>query len=209
MEAPHDWLSQHCQTYAILAGAIEGPAAQALMKRTLHSTCLRPVSLAQKFYLFTALDTVGLYHLAHRDRLSLFDPWQRMIMQNLYTWPEEGHRPRSDCHGWSAAPLYGIVTDILGPKPGAPGFSTAEITPRPAFLEEVDASLPTPKGPVHVRWVPDRPVYRASQNNRCVRLSISGPPKLLLKLNLIDTQGTRTVTFTGSYEGEMGISLID
>ncbi|KAL4995000.1 Six-hairpin glycosidase-like protein [Aspergillus recurvatus] len=208
MEAPHDWLSQHCQIYAILAGAIKGPAAQALMKRTLHSACLRPVSLAQKFYLFTALDAVGLYHLAHRDHLSLFDPWQRMIMQNLDTWPEEEHRPRSDCHGWSAAPLYEIVTHILGLKPGAPGFSTAEITPRPAFLEEVDASLPTPKGLVHVRWAPDRPIYRASQNNRRVRLSISGPPGLQIKLNLIEVQGARTVTFTGFYEGDMNISLI-
>ncbi|KAL3482555.1 hypothetical protein BJX62DRAFT_250995 [Aspergillus germanicus] len=53
---PANWLSQHCQIYAILAGAIEGAAAQDLMRRTLHDRSLKPVSLAQKYYLFRALD---------------------------------------------------------------------------------------------------------------------------------------------------------
>ncbi|KAH8773838.1 hypothetical protein F5883DRAFT_548576 [Diaporthe sp. PMI_573] len=39
-----------------------------------------------------------------------------MIADNLTTWAESESMMRSDCHGWSATPVWEIGTEILGVK---------------------------------------------------------------------------------------------
>jgi hypothetical protein len=95
------WLSQHCQIYAVLSGAIHGPAAQDLLLRTMHEPKLAKASLSQTFYLFRALEKTGMYHLSS----DMWKPWVSMASQGLDTWAEVANNPRSDCHGWSAGKL--------------------------------------------------------------------------------------------------------
>jgi hypothetical protein len=93
--------SQHCQIYAVLSGAIEGDAARSLIQRMLKEPSFHKVSLSQTFYLFRALEEVGLYE-ATQD---LWAPWKEMVDQGLDTWAEVLQSPRSDCHAWGASKL--------------------------------------------------------------------------------------------------------
>ena len=56
----------------------------------------------QRFYLFRALEAVGMY-----DRTEeLWGDWKKCIDWHMTTFPETPFDTRSDCHAWSALPLY-------------------------------------------------------------------------------------------------------
>ena len=103
MDAPgfHEY-TQHAQMYAVLTGCIDRVNGKALMEKTLDDPSLIQCTFVQRFYLFRALEMTGLY-----DRTeALWQTWQDFIDLHCTTFPEAPDRPRSDCHGWSALPLY-------------------------------------------------------------------------------------------------------
>lgn len=107
-------LSQHCQVFAVLTGCVAGAAAKSLLKRAIlqrDEFGLTKASLAMGFYVFRAVSQADVYEDCWATLLA---PWDRMIANNLTTWAEGESMMRSDCHGWSATPLWEIVTEILG-----------------------------------------------------------------------------------------------
>jgi alpha-L-rhamnosidase len=54
-------------------------------------------------------------------------------------------------HGWSAGPTAWLSEQVLGVRPTGAGFSTVTIEPELAGLREVEGSVPTPYGVLHVR----------------------------------------------------------
>ncbi|CAK7200742.1 hypothetical protein SEUCBS139899_003441, partial [Sporothrix eucalyptigena] len=106
--------SQHVQVFAVLAECVSKKDSQDLMRRTIlerQQHNLAKASFAMGFYVFRAVSQAGLYEECWP---TLIQPWQTMIAQNLTTWAESESMMRSDCHGWSATPLYEIVTEIVG-----------------------------------------------------------------------------------------------
>ncbi len=67
------------------------------------------------------------------------------------SWPRT-HSPGSYCHGWSAGPVYSLGAHVLGVQPAEPGFARVLIEPRPCDLSWAAGQVPTPQGPVAVRW---------------------------------------------------------
>ncbi|KAH6652136.1 bacterial alpha-L-rhamnosidase-domain-containing protein [Truncatella angustata] len=111
-----DERSQHVQVLAVLAGCIRGAEAKDLMRRTVlerEEHKLAKASLAMGFYVFRAVSEAGIYEDCWD---TLIQPWRKMIDDNLTTWAESESMMRSDCHGWSAVPLWEIGTEILGVK---------------------------------------------------------------------------------------------
>lgn len=141
--------SQHSQVFAILSESITGTAAKDLMSRTLEDTSLAKCSYSMKFYLFRAVEKVGLYTQSFR---SLIEPWRRMIANNLTTWAEFEENARSDCHGWSASPVHEIVTQVFGVSPALPGFKKIRIAPRMELLENASGTFFTSAGNISVSW---------------------------------------------------------
>jgi len=89
------------------------------------------------------------------DRVfDLLAPWRRMLDMGLTTWAEtlDPETTRSDCHGWSCAPMYEFATKILGVQPVAPGFSSVLIRPFLGYLTWARGSVPTPDGEIRVDW---------------------------------------------------------
>ncbi|KAH7139879.1 bacterial alpha-L-rhamnosidase-domain-containing protein, partial [Dactylonectria estremocensis] len=115
--------SQHVQTFAVLSGCLEdSAAARDLMSRTItrhEEYSMAKASFAMGFYLFRAASEAGIYE---ESWPILIQPWQKMISQNLTTWAESESSVRSDCHAWSATPLYEIGTEILGVKQRSPEY---------------------------------------------------------------------------------------
>lgn len=170
-------LSQHVQVMAVLSGCCDaavagdgGPAvdARALMRRAVLERAehgLVKASLAMGFYVFRAVSEAGIYDEAWD---TLMAPWRRMAFEdNLTTWAESESMMRSDCHGWSAVPLWEIGTEILGVRQvsqayldrvhgGKPAAEpAAQLPPRKTLVADIKADVLTADGEtVHVEWGP-------------------------------------------------------
>jgi alpha-L-rhamnosidase len=127
-----------------------------------------PMSIATyyfRFYLARALQHAGMGD----DYLRLLQPWRDMAALGLTTWAETPEPTRSDSHAWSAHPNFDLLTIIAGIRPATPGFSTVTIEPHLAGLHHVDASMPSPKGDIHVEY---------TQEDRGIKAEIQLPPQV-------------------------------
>jgi hypothetical protein len=141
--------SQHSQVFAVLSETVTGAVARDLMVRTMYDSSLVQCSSALQFYLFRAVDKVGLYNEMFP---ALLDPWRRMLADDLTTWAEFEENPRSDCHGWSACPVNEIVTQLYGVKPARPGFRRLRIEPQMDLLATGEGTFVTPAGKIKLNW---------------------------------------------------------
>lgn len=146
-------ICEHSQIFAILSGAILGPAARVLLESTLESPIesMPRCSLALKHYIFRALEKTDLYE---RYYTRMMEPWQKMIDDNLTTCPETEVNPRSDCHGWSADPIYEIVAVLYGVRPRKPGFEgkLEELEPLRNLLQQGHIVYKLPKAETKMQW---------------------------------------------------------
>ena len=73
-----------------------------------------------------------------------------MVDYDFKTTYESGdpHNVRSDCHAWSAHPLYHYFASLLGIRPAGPGFERVEVRPQLASLTEVRGAIVHPRGEV-------------------------------------------------------------
>lgn len=109
-------VSQHCQIFAVLTGCVSGEEAKVLLRRSIlqrEEYGLVKASFALGFYIFRAVSLAGVYEECWS---TLIQPWEKMIADKLTTWAESESMMRSDCHGWSATPVWEIGTEILGVK---------------------------------------------------------------------------------------------
>ena len=148
-EGPHvSEYSQHAQLWAVLCGLFEGTPGRALMAKVMEDTSLVQCSFVMQFYLFRALEKVGLYEQTE----ALWSLWRDLLPLNLTTVPEiPGEKTRSDCHAWGALMLYEFPAKILGITQTAPGMSPIEIRPLARFIRDASGQVPTALGTVTVR----------------------------------------------------------
>ena len=59
---------------------------------------------------------------------------------------------RTLSHGWSSGPTSALSKYVLGVRPVEPGYKTWLIEPQPADLTWAQGSVPTPYGPIALRW---------------------------------------------------------
>jgi hypothetical protein len=64
----------------------------------------------------------------------------------LTTFAEGDYKDRSDCHAWSASPLYHLLSIVGGVRPDAPGFTSVKIEPRFGALNKLNIVIPHPNG---------------------------------------------------------------
>jgi alpha-L-rhamnosidase len=167
-----DERSQHVQVMAVLSGCCDAsvmdgddrPAAvaidaRALMRRTILECAehrLAKASLAMGFYVFRAASEAGIYEEVW-DTLTA--PWRRMAFdEKMTTWAESESMTRSDCHGWSAVPLWEIGTEILGVRQLSPAYlamfpESQQVPPRKSLVADIKADvLINDSETVHIEW---------------------------------------------------------
>jgi hypothetical protein len=144
-DGPHsNALSQHCQVFAILAGAVDRDVASMLMRKMLEAE-MPKCSYAMSFYVFRAAAQAGLYEELWQK---LIAPWHHMINQKLVTFAEDDLSMRSDCHGWAATPIYEIVAEVFGLQPGEKG-GVIHLSPKAKILPQgSEGRFVTPHGPL-------------------------------------------------------------
>jgi hypothetical protein len=140
--------SEHCQVFGILTGVIPGNKGKDILRKAVNDPAFAQCTVAMKFYLFRALEAVGLYELTEQG----WDTWRHMIAMHATTSVESEAYCRSECHGWGAVILYELPSVILGVRPAAPGYEKILIRPVPGYLREASGQVITPKGLVNVQW---------------------------------------------------------
>ncbi len=140
--------SQHTNIFAILSGSVPDGDNKGLLQRIIGNDELAPASYYFSFYLMEALREADM----EERYLDMLDPWNGMLDKGLSTFAERPDPTRSDCHAWSASPMYFFLSMVCGIQPASPGFKTVKIAPHLGTLGGVSASVPHPMGDIKVNF---------------------------------------------------------
>ncbi len=138
--------SQHANIMGILSGALQGNQAKEVMRKILEDKSLIQSTMYFRFYLFLGMIESGFGN----EITQQLDQWKDMLDLGLTTFAEKPEPTRSDCHAWSASPLYFFLSSVAGVVPAQPGFKTVRIEPRPGELKTFQAEIPHPSGTIRV-----------------------------------------------------------
>lgn len=140
--------SQHANVLAILTNTFPETTDKAkIVSAILNDKDLAQCTLYFKFYLFEALLKAG-----QADQfIASLTPWGKMVDTGLTTFAETPDPARSDCHGWSASPVYYFLSLVSGIKPNTPGFKSVRIEPNFGSLKNIDATMPHKLGAIRVK----------------------------------------------------------
>ena len=119
------------------------------MDHVLQDTTLSQCTFYYRFYLTRALKKAGMAESYYAS----LAPWRGMVANGLTTFAENPDPTRSDCHAWSASPVYDFLSTICGINPASPGFATVSIRPALGELTEVRGAMPHPAGFIRVHFV--------------------------------------------------------
>lgn len=165
--------SQHAQLWAVLAGLVDEQSGAALMRRAINDPTLAQVSYSMAFFLLRALSAAGVY----REQKDPWVKWRKMLAMHLTTWNEDPVTQRSDCHAWGAIPLYDFTAELLGVRPESITSDRILIAPQPCAVEELQGTVMTRGGTVHV--------HRRRAGGKTI-LTIKNPDALELVIRLPD-----------------------
>ncbi|TKX19236.1 putative bacterial alpha-L-rhamnosidase 6 hairpin glycosidase domain-containing protein [Elsinoe australis] len=132
--------SQHCQVFAVLAGAADTIDKSALLTKSFSDNRFSKCSYFMMFYAFRAFASTSdeVYNTLWEHA---WNPWRSMLSKNLTTWEEDDVRQRSDCHAWGSVPLYEYCTELAGIQPLAAGCSKILFKPRVSLSKSVKARV--------------------------------------------------------------------
>lgn len=138
--------SQHANVFAVLSGAVIGDAARELIARTEADKSIIQATTYFRFYLLRAMKEAGL----GEQYLAGLGQWRDMLARGLTTFAEKPDPTRSDCHAWSASPVYELLATVVGIEPASPGFARVRIAPQLGHLRQAAATMPHPRGEIGV-----------------------------------------------------------
>ncbi|MBO5255306.1 MAG: alpha-L-rhamnosidase [Opitutales bacterium] len=152
-----DRFSQHANIFGILSNAIPERDQKNVLEKIIKEAKtsyakhnpddIMEATFYFKFYLFRAMNKVGISGDIFWEQL---EPWHDMVNIGLTTFAENPEPTRSDCHAWSASPIYEFFATVCGVNPASPSFKTVRISPNMGKLNYVKASIPHPKGTIKI-----------------------------------------------------------
>jgi len=186
-ETPNKELfSQHTNSFAILTDILSPETSIEVARKIFTDESLAKTSLYFDFYLFQALKKAGL----GGEIIPLMSKWKYFIDNGLTTFPEHGLESRSDCHAWSAHPIYDFLNITCGISPASPAFKTVEIRPQLGELNHINASMPHQYGAIELK------------------LEKTGNEKLIGRINLPEKLSGTLIYKKRSYKLNEGINMI-
>lgn len=154
--------SQHTNIMAILTDTYKEEEQAEVMTKILADTTLFQATIYFKFYLFRALQKVGLGD----QYFDLLASWRGMIADGMTTYGETDINPRSECHAWSSSPNFDYIHTVAGIYPREHSFKSVIIEPNLGKLNKLTAEFPHPEGMLKVSYV---------KNNETLEAEISLP----------------------------------
>lgn len=152
---PNEWMPAdtalaidmpYVNTLAVLYGLAPAGSADAIMRYVMTQKDVTP-SPYFMYFVLEALSEAGdfdVYGMAQLRRWAL--------LSKHPTGLREGWAMGDYSHAWGGSPAYVLSSKVLGVAPAAPGFREALVAPHPGDLDSASGTVPTPLGPIHVRW---------------------------------------------------------
>lgn len=135
--------TQHAQSWAVLNGMISGREAAELLRRTFEEPDVLQCGFSTCFELFRACERAGCYELTY----SRMEQWIRLLEEHCTTCPETPVDSRSECHGWSALPIYELLHVIAGVRRETGHPETVVIWPHmEGLLSDLEGEIATEYG---------------------------------------------------------------
>ncbi len=172
--------SEHVIIWAVLSDMVSGSDAKEMMKRIFDKDIYKS-TFSMNYYLFRALEKSDCYEYAFR----IFEQWTPMLENHCTTWCEKPGKPRSECHGWSSAPLYEFSANILGVKCDLK--EELLIAPKSGKLTFAKGIVPTRFGNVLVDW---------KRKGNEFEIEVNAPETVIKRIIL---PGGREIVFSGSH----------
>lgn len=145
--------SQHANALAVLSGMAKGPLLTRIATALRTDESLTKANLYFQHYVHEAIWKAG----QGDAYLSLLGPWQRMLEIGLTTFAETedtaSTSSRSDCHGWSAHPVFEMFRTVLGITPSAPGFRRIHVEPYLGEIRAISGVMAHPRGEIRVEFL--------------------------------------------------------
>ena len=138
--------SQHAQSWAVLNGMKKGEAAGELMRRTFEEEDVLRCYFSTCYELFRACELAGVYELTKNQ----MEWWIHLLDEHCTTCPETPSHSRSECHAWSALPMYELISGIAGIRRAAGNPAKLIVTPHLSkdYVPDVRGEFCTEFGPV-------------------------------------------------------------
>lgn len=181
-----DHASQHASLFPLAFGLVPAENRAAVTSWVAERGMACSVYAAQ--YLLEGLFENG----AEKRALDLMAApgdrsWKHMLESGTtITWEawDQKYKPNQDWnHAWGAAPANLLPRYVIGARALKPGWNRIEIRPFPAGLRNAEGKVPTPRGPVRVRW----------SNEGGFTLSVKLPPDTTARLSLPASPASRGV----------------
>lgn len=145
-DAGHTAFSEHTQCLALLGQNVDTTRHSRVVQGLMSATDLARTTIYFTHYLFETFRLLGRMDKLF-ERLELWFNLKTLGFKTAFESPEPS---RSDCHAWSAHPVFHYFATFLGVRPATFGFETVTITPQFGPLKWMRGSLPHPRGELSV-----------------------------------------------------------
>ena len=143
----HDSYSEHVQCYAIMSRCLKPEMLARLATTLAVDSGLTPGTYYFQHYLFESWRQLG-----HAERMmERVNEWGVMLEKGARTGFEKPDPTRSDCHAWTAHPLFHAAATIIGIRPGGFGFKDVVIEPQLGVLEHAEMEIMHPSNRISVK----------------------------------------------------------
>lgn len=140
--------SQHAQGFAVITGLAKGERAKQVLTAAIEGEDVLRCSFSTAYEWFRALALSGMYDKAFLN----LNRWIELPGRGYTTCPEEPQNERSECHAWSALPLYELMRCIAGVHPKDGDWNQIAVQPHLGDLPDLEGSASTPKGAVEFSY---------------------------------------------------------
>jgi alpha-L-rhamnosidase len=193
-----DIIAQDANAAALFAGlapSAEVPRILESMKNKLWTTKYGPLPFGDRWWKSIVSTFISGYEAQARYASNDVENAETLI-RNVFGWMVNPDNPdmtstmweniatdgtpglgsyTSLAHGWATGAVSALSGYTLGIRPLSPGFDTWLVQPHPGTLTNVEGRVPTPKGPVDVKWI---------RNNGQFLLTVEAPQGTSGKIGL-------------------------
>ena len=152
--------SQHAQAWAILNGMAELKDGKKILRNAIEGESVVKCSFSTAYEWFRAMEKVGLYGETEEN----MKRWIGLIEQGCTTCPEEPENARSECHAWSAFPIYEFIRCMVGIRCAEAGWKRVRIEPHMEYLPDLEGQVATPKGNILFSYKKENPEEIGADN---------------------------------------------